>query len=282
MLQTTKTFDAATIEVPGAEIYYEVRGSGPVLLLMPGGPADATTFRKMEGDLARSYTVVTYDPRGLSHSRMTAPLDDARMVQVFADDAHRLLHRVAGGAKSSIYANSGGATIALELAARHGDELDTVIVHEPPTPAFMPDPAGTLAAMEDVTETCNTVGLWPAVQKFIQLIGIDAPPPQPQQGEPTPEQLEAQAQGQRNMEFFFGRYIRNLSRYEPDIAALKSCSCRIVPAVGEDSKGQLAHDGGLGLARAIGTKAAVFPGGHGGFDEKPVEFAAKVREVLAR
>jgi len=281
-MQATTTFKTATLTVPGADIYYEVRGSGPVLLLMPGGPADATTFRKMENDLARSYTVVTYDPRGLSHSKMTAPLDDVRMVEVFADDAHRLLRKVAAGAKSCIYASSGGATISLELAVRHGDELETVIVHEPPTPAFMSDPPATLAAMEDVTETCNTVGLFPAMQKFMKLVGIEGGGPPPQsQGEPTAEEREAQAQMMRNMEFFFGRYIRNLARYRPDIAALKSCPCRIVPAVGEDSKGQLAHNGGLGLAAQLGVEPAVFPGGHGGFDEKPAEFAARIREVLA-
>lgn len=281
-MQATTTFRSDTLTVPGAEIYYEVRGSGPVLLLMPGGPADATTFRKMENDLARSYTVVTYDPRGLSHSTMTEPLDDARMVEVFADDAHRLLRKVAArGARSSIYASSGGATIALELAARHGDELETVIVHEPPTPAFMPDPAATLAGMEDVTETCNTVGLFPAMQKFMDLIGIQGGPPPAPEGEPAPEQLEAQAAMMRNMQFFFGRYIRNLARYRPDIAALKTCACRVVPAVGEDSKGQLAHNGGAGLAAQLGVEAAVFPGGHGGFDEKPADFAARIREVLA-
>ena len=280
MIETNK-FDTAMLDVPGAELYYEVRGSGPVLLLMPGGPADAGTFRKMEGDLARSFTVVTYDPRGLSHSRMTGALDDARMVEVFADDAHRLLRTVSRGGKASVYASSGGATIAIELAARHGEDLETVIAHEPPTPAFMPDPAATLAAMEDVTETCNTVGLWPAVQKFMKLVGIEGgPPPASADGEPTAQQLEQQAQMQRNMQFFFGRYIRNLARYEPDITALKACSCRIVPAVGEDSEGQLAHDGGLGLGRRLGVNAVVFPGGHGGFDEKPVAFAAKIREVL--
>jgi hypothetical protein len=31
--------DAKTLNVPGARIYYEVRGAGPVLLCMPGGPA---------------------------------------------------------------------------------------------------------------------------------------------------------------------------------------------------------------------------------------------------
>ena len=272
-------FKSDRLSVPGADIYYEVRGSGPVLLLMPGGPADATTFRKMEGDLARNYTVVTYDPRGLSHSKMTEPLDDARMVQVFADDVHRLLKKVAGQRKSCIFASSGGATIVLELAVRHPEQLDTVIVHEPPSPAFQDDPATVLAGMEDVTETCNTVGLFPAAQKFMDLIGIHEGPPQPQ-GEPTPEQREAQALMMGNMQFFFGRYIRNLARYEPDIEALKACSCRIVPAVGDASQGQLAHNGGLGLARKLGVEPAVFPGRHGGFDERPVEFAARIREVI--
>jgi pimeloyl-ACP methyl ester carboxylesterase len=272
-------FRANTLKVPGADVYYEVRGSGPVLLLMPGGPADATTFRKMENDLARDYTVVTYDPRGLSHSEMTEPLDDARMVQVFADDAHRLLAKVAGDRKSCVFASSGGATIALELAVRHPEQLEVVIVHEPPSPALMEDPASTLAGMEDVTETCNTVGLFPAMQKFMDLIGIHEGPP-PQEGEPTSEQLEAQAMMQGNMQFFFGRYIRNLARYEPDIDALEACSCRIVPAVGDASEGQLAHNGALGLARRLGVEPAIFPGGHGGFDERPVEFAARIREVL--
>jgi pimeloyl-ACP methyl ester carboxylesterase len=277
----TKTFKTDMLDVPGAEIYYEVRGSGPVLLLMPGGPADATTFRKMEDDLGRDYTVVTYDPRGLSHSKLTGSLDDSRMVEIFADDAYRLIRKIAGDEKACVFASSGGASIALELAARHAKQLDVLIVHEPPTPALMADPAAIRAGMEDVVETCNTVGLFPAMQKFMDLVGIQGGPPPAQEGEPTPEQVEAQAMMQNNFQFFFGRYIRNIARYDPDFAALKACTCRVVPAVGDDSKGQLAHNGGLGLARELGSKAEVFPGGHGGFDEHPQEFAAKIREVIA-
>lgn len=276
----TTTYKTATLTVPGADIYYEVRGSGPVLLLMPGGPADATTFRKMENDLAADFTVVTYDPRGLSHSTMHE-LEDARMVEVFADDAHRILKDVAGGEKARIFASSGGAAIALELVARHPEEVETLIAHEPPSPALLADAGRTRAAMEDVTETCNTVGLFPAMQKFMKLVGIEGGPPPADAGEPTPEQLEAQAMMERNFQFFFGRYIRNLARYDPDFDALKACGCRIVPAVGDASVGQLAHEGGLGLARRLGVDAAVFPGGHGGFDERPREFAARIREVLA-
>src|SRR5690348_11186281 len=103
-MEATSTMRTETLEVPGASLYYEVRGSGPVLLLMPGGPADATTFRRMEDRLAADYTVVTYDPRGLSHSIEQEPLDDSRMVEIFADDAHRLLNALGEG-KADVFAS---------------------------------------------------------------------------------------------------------------------------------------------------------------------------------
>jgi hypothetical protein len=63
-LNATMATKIETLNLPGANLYYEIRGSGPVLLLMPGGPADATAFRSIAGQLAPHYTVVTYDPRG--------------------------------------------------------------------------------------------------------------------------------------------------------------------------------------------------------------------------
>jgi hypothetical protein len=87
-------------------------------------------------------------------------------------------------------------------------------------------------------------------------------------------------QMQRNMNLFFGPYLAAIAHYEPDIEALKQAPCRIIPAVGTNSRGELAHDGGLYLAEVLGTEAAVFPGAHGGFEERPAEFAAKLIEVL--
>ncbi len=273
------TYRSDKLQVPGASLYYEVRGSGPVLLMMPGGPADATTFRQIENDLASRYTVVTYDPRGLSHSKLEGALDDARMVQIFADDVHRLVAKLTDG-KARVFASSGGAVIALELAVRHPEQLEMVIAHEPPSPSLVPNSAKVRAAMEDVSDTHTKEGLWPAMNKFMVLVGIEGGPPPASEGEPTPEQLQAMAQMQRNMDFFFGRYIRNIARYQPDFAALKSCPCRIAAAVGEESGGQLAHEGGLGLATRLGMDAIVFPGDHGGFTGRPVEFSAKLLQVL--
>jgi pimeloyl-ACP methyl ester carboxylesterase len=269
-----------TLNVPGASLYYEVRGSGPVLLMMPGGPADATTFRRIEAALGQRYTVVTYDPRGLSHSQLLEPLDDSRMVEIFADDAHRLI-AACGDGKACVFGSSGGAMIALELARCHPEQLETVVCHEPPSPDLVPDSARVRAEMQEICDICARQGLWPAMQRFMTVARFEGDAPPPPESEPSPEALEAMALMQRNMEFFFGRYIANLARYVPDLQALKTASCRIVPAVGVESEGQLAHDGGLGLARALGVEAAVFPGAHGGFDGCPEEFAAKLLEVLA-
>src|SRR5712692_9919310 len=60
-----------SLKVPGANLYYEVRGSGPVLLLVCGGIYDAAGYAGLAGPLADRYTVVTYDRRGNSRSPWT-------------------------------------------------------------------------------------------------------------------------------------------------------------------------------------------------------------------
>ena len=41
-----------TLRVPGANLYYEVRGSGPILLLIHGGGGDARAFNGIIRHLA--------------------------------------------------------------------------------------------------------------------------------------------------------------------------------------------------------------------------------------
>ena len=219
-----------TLKVAGANLYYEVCGSGPVLLMMPGGPADAGGFRGIVGQLAPHYTVVTYDPRGLSRSKLDGPLDEDRIVEVFADDVHLLLAAVTKE-KADVYASSGGAVIALELAARHPQQLKTVVSHEPPSPTLVPDSAHVRAVMEEITATYRSAGIAPAVQIFSDLTRSGPPPPP--EDEPTPEMLEQMARMRGNMDLFFGPYVLAIAHYEPDFAALRAASCRIVAAVGE-------------------------------------------------
>jgi pimeloyl-ACP methyl ester carboxylesterase len=267
------------LNVPGASLYYEVRGAGPVLLMMPGGPADAGAFRRIAELLASDYTVVTYDPRGLSHSTLEGALRDERLVEIAADDAHRLLSATAKE-PAFVFGSSGGAVIALELVARHPEQVRTLVSHEPPAPALLRESARERAAMDDIVETYQSAGIGPAMQKFMVQTRIRGGPPPPPPGEPTAEMREGMAQFQRNMDFWLGHSFAPVAAYEPDFDTLKAGSTRIVPAVGDESRGELAHEGGLGLAERLGTQAVVFPGAHGGFESHAPEFAAQLRTVL--
>jgi pimeloyl-ACP methyl ester carboxylesterase len=88
-IMTKSNLAIDTLDVPGARLYYEVRGSGS-LLLMLGSPMDSTGFAAMAAELADAYTVVTYDPRGISNSTREDTTQDVTP-ELQADDIHRLL-----------------------------------------------------------------------------------------------------------------------------------------------------------------------------------------------
>jgi len=176
-------------------------------------------------------------------------------------------------------ASSGGAVISLELAKRPPEQITTLVGHETPCAAVMDDVARARAELIDITDTYKTGGLGAAFPKFMAHTRIQGgPPPQPQ-GEPTPEQVEAGRMFQRNMDFWFGHTMRAIGLYEPDFDALRKAPCRIVSGVGDESRGEVAHEGGLGLARLLGGEPVYFPGAHGGYESHAPGFAARLREL---
>jgi pimeloyl-ACP methyl ester carboxylesterase len=52
-----------TITVNGAELYYEVRGDGPPVLLIMGATGDGGHFDRLADRLADEFTVISYDRR---------------------------------------------------------------------------------------------------------------------------------------------------------------------------------------------------------------------------
>ncbi|MEU4546777.1 alpha/beta hydrolase [Nonomuraea dietziae] len=265
-----------TLQAPGARLYYELQGSGPVLLMIPGGPTDAGIFAAVTPLLAEHFTVVPYDPRGNSRS---VPDDPAleQDIDVHGDDAARLVAEL-GGEPAYVFGSSGGAQIALNLAARHPDLVRVVVAHEPPCVRLLPDADQVAAGMEEVASTYEREGVPAGMQKFNELIGMseqDAP-----QGPPSPEQQEMFGRLMGNLGYFLGKGVRPISSYRPDVEALRSGSPRIVVGIGESTEGQLARRSAIALAEQAGLDPVVFPGGHGGFADAPEAFAARLAEVL--
>jgi pimeloyl-ACP methyl ester carboxylesterase len=264
-----------TLKVPGATLHYEVGGTGPVLLLIPGGPADAGAFAPIRSELSDRYTVVTYDPRGLSRSPFDGEPEDTG-VGTFADDARRLIEAVGIG-PAYVLGSSGGALVGLELVSRHPEQVRVLVAHEPPLTRLLDDADEHARFAREVHDTYLSEGVGPAMGKFLASAGLDGGPPQPPAG-PTPEMAEAMARMQGNLDFFLGHMWLALGGYAPDVSRLRSAP--ITVAVGEASEGQLAYRAALALAERLGKEPAVFPGDHGGFNSHPEAFAGRLNEVL--
>jgi pimeloyl-ACP methyl ester carboxylesterase len=236
----------------------------------------------------RDRTIVTYDPRGSDRSIVTDPNVDMTP-DVHADDVHRVIEAVGGG-PVDLFASSGGAINALALVARHPNDVRTLVAHEPPNAALLPDREESLAVVRSIQATYQRDGLGPAMAKFIEVVTHQGPLTTEFANRPGPDPsmfgLPTEDDGSRD-DALLSYYIVAGPMYEPDIDALRAAPTRIVIAVGEESEGILARRGGEAIAEQLGTPAVIFPSGHSGFmggeygqHGDPDAFAAKLREVL--
>lgn len=267
---------SSILNVPGAQLYYENYGSGPVLLMIPGGPADAGVFAGVAQLLAHRYTVVPYDPRGNSRSVLASIPGDQDM-DVHGDDAAQLLEALGKGT-AYVFGTSGGAQIALNLAARHPERVRTLVAHEPPCLQLLPDAGEQSANTEGAYDTWRKSGAGAAMQRFLASNGLGNP--QRPSSAPSSANQQMSERIARNLDFFFGHGMMPISRYLPRVETLKTGPARIVVGIGGTSKGQVAWRCGVALAERLGKEPVVFPGDHRGYGEYASEFAEKLDQVL--
>ena len=82
-------------------------------------------------------------------------------VGVFADDAHRLLAAVTPE-PAFVLGSSGGASYGLDLVARYPEQVRTLVAHEPPVAALLPDAAHWRAFTEEIRDIYQRDGVFPA------------------------------------------------------------------------------------------------------------------------
>ncbi|MGZ0151228.1 alpha/beta fold hydrolase [Kribbella sp. WER1] len=261
----------STYEVTDAELYYEVRGSGPLVALV-GAPMDADAFAPLADLLASDHTVLTLDPRGVKRSTL-APGGTSRPEQR-ADDLAALIRHVDAG-PADVLGSSGGAVTALALAQYHPEAVRTVIAHEPPLDRLLPDAEELLAQSEKLMADYlagDVVGAW---QQFFRLANIFLPDEVAEQmfgGDRDPQEVAAER-------FWFGHEMRETITWLPDLDRLRAAD--VVVGIGADSTGQLCDRTSGALADRLGVEPTRFPGGHTGFAEAPEPFAVALRAVLA-
>ena len=280
--------------VQGGSIYYELRGSGPILLVV-GQPMTSAAFGPLADLLAEDHTVVTYDPHGLGESTVDDP-SLAVTPEIEADDLAHIVDAIGG--KADVFGTSGAAVAGLALVARHPEKVGTLIAHEPPLPELLPDAPHVRKAVDDVEDAYRAYGTGAAFGKFASLVMHSGPvsedgvppvawPPPGADGQDGEGGVaaagmppEPTAKQQADDELFFLRMLKPFIRYQPAVDVLRTARPRVVVAVGGASHQEIPSRSAEALAQQLGTSATVFPGDHAGFLADPAGFAAKIRELL--
>ncbi|MFQ6321083.1 alpha/beta fold hydrolase [Bacillus halotolerans] len=258
-----------TLQVPGANIHYKVRGTGPIILLIHGGGGDADKFHHVADHLANWYTVVTYDRRGHSRSNLANQTEDYR-VKTHSDDAHRLLAKLTDK-PAYVFGSSSGAVIGLDLCIRHPEQVSVMIPHEPVLLQFLNGNELKQAKqfMEDLKKNHRN-----EVITLLSSLETD---------EQSKDVLTERLLG--NSTYFTEYEIQGILNYTLDIEALKmvftSAPMKVLPAGGNASRDFFPYRCANALAEQLETEIVEFPGNHAGYNTMHhKEFAERLHDML--
>ncbi len=265
-----------TVKVNGTELYYQVRGSGPTVLLIHGTGLDSGCYDEVAEQLAGDVKVLTYDRRGYSRSPRPSGWDKTS-IEEQADDAAWLL-KATGTAPAVVFGSSSATLIALDLVLRHPDVVRGAILHEPSVYTCLPQDfvQEQFAGLNPVIEQAMASGGPRAAHRA--LYGVLA-------GEGGFESLVDAERRERwltNSELMFGfEFPRMILGYRPDPAAIAAVKVPVkVMRAGETLPINLAAAEWLALQ--VKTELVVATGAHLAYCTQPKEFAEELRRVLKR
>jgi pimeloyl-ACP methyl ester carboxylesterase len=138
------TFESRFIDTGDVRLHAVVGGEGPALLLIHGWPQTWYAWRHVMPALAKDFTVVAVDQRGIGLSDKPATGYDTGTL---ADDLVRLMDAL-GHERFAVAGHDTGFAIGYALAADHPERVDRVVLAEipgPPEPStsppvFVPEP----------------------------------------------------------------------------------------------------------------------------------------------
>lgn len=264
------------LDVPGARLHYETRGRGPLLLMIPGAAGHGDEFAMVAEHLAAHYTVVTYDRRGFSRSRLDGPQDYDRRLATDADDVRRLIEHLSDE-PAIIFGTSSGGLVALEVLSRHPAVVRTLIPYEPPAVTELPDGQQWIDFFHSIYDLYRTSGIQAAREEFLAHAFAETDR-QTMRSRAANRSEHAHA----NAAYWFEHELRQYPALKLDIGALTAHAGRILLASGRESRGYPCYDVNQELGKKLGLDVTEMPGGHAGSAAHPAEFAGELMQALAR
>lgn len=112
------------VAVNGVELYYEIHGDGPPLVMLHGGVNPSDMFGAPLAEMAKDHQVIAIHLRGHGFS---TDADEPWSYEQMADDVDALLGEL-GSDKIDIMGWSLGGGVALQTAIRHPERVGKLIV----------------------------------------------------------------------------------------------------------------------------------------------------------
>lgn len=257
------------IGADAGRIFWEARGAGSPVLLIPGTPGDGGQFDRLARELSSEHLVITYDRRGTSRS---TPPDgwSATSLAEQAGDAADVLAAVGAG-PALVFGTSNGAAIALELALRHPQRVARAILHEMPLMTVLADPKPVASAIGSIIDAAmRDGGPASALDAFLRFAFgeeiVDAWQPE------LRDRLLA------NAEMVFSIEMPGFQSYRPDPKQLARCTVPISVMVGERQEAPFFREAARWLADRLETEVMASPGAHGPQFSCPDQLAAAITE----
>ena len=117
------------VAIRGVKLWYFVQGSGPILLVQPGGAGwggDASPYIETLKPLEKIRTVVYLEPRGIGRSQRLREIDAYKMDEYVQDIES--LRRYFGTPQIAIAGHSHGGFVAMKYAIKYPKKVECLIL----------------------------------------------------------------------------------------------------------------------------------------------------------
>jgi pimeloyl-ACP methyl ester carboxylesterase len=252
------------------ELYYEVRGDGPPLLLIMGASGCSGVFGQFAEVLADEFTVVTYDRRGNARSPRRADWN-ATSPEEQADDAAALLAGL-GLAPAAIFGTSSAGIFALAAVIRRPESVRGAVLHEPALFRLFDNPTDVRATLTQlIKEAMEAGGPAAALERFIRFAAGDA----------NWERLDSGIQQAMltSANTYFGVESGAFDSYLPNEETLASIRTPIKLLVSAQSHPFFSEAAGR-LAELLAVEVTRTPGTHFPYLDHPHELVQTIKPFL--
>jgi pimeloyl-ACP methyl ester carboxylesterase len=276
---TTRRADIITgsVMTEGDELYYEIRGEGPPLLMIPGGGGDGKIYSFVADILADEYKVITYDRRGNARSTRNDPQNFEVSQQ--SRDAVAVI-QAAGETSAIVFGCSSGAVIALDMAKTQPQAVTAAVVHEPPVVRVLPDSKKWLRYFAGLYNTAYRFGVIIAMLRFVLVLGLHVLQAMSKVDIPD----DGAVRRNDDDDFFMKQELIPVTNYMPDVRLIRQNGVKMFMAIGKwtlDKQKVYGRTVPI-LADMLGCEMVILPGHHVSYADTPDEWAAALRNVLHR